>query len=104
MENTTIGIERLKELEKLEQKLRALETTGVDNWEGYGIAMEEINKQEEIDFLVEETISEIEEALGSGVFEPSERGDGYSFTDTATFEAIKVLEDFIVKYNELKQR
>jgi NADPH-dependent 7-cyano-7-deazaguanine reductase QueF-like protein len=29
---------RLKELEKLEVKMRALEGSGVDNWEGYDMA------------------------------------------------------------------
>lgn len=34
--------ERLKELEDAEAKLLALEAAGVDNWEGYDFAMEEI--------------------------------------------------------------
>jgi len=40
--NVTISKERLKELEDKEQVLNALEGAGVDNWEGYDIAMESI--------------------------------------------------------------
>lgn len=37
-----IDDERLEELEQAELKLLALEAAGVDNWDGYGFAMEEL--------------------------------------------------------------
>ena len=36
--------ERIKELEKAEVKLNALERGGVDSWDGYDFALEEYNK------------------------------------------------------------
>ncbi len=38
---TTLTTRRYKELLEAEEKLIALENAGVDNWEGYSIAMEE---------------------------------------------------------------
>lgn len=37
-----ISFERLRELQLAEETLRALEASGVDNWEGYDIAMETV--------------------------------------------------------------
>lgn len=38
----TISEAKLKQLEEDQKTLRALEGAGVDNWEGYEMAMEEI--------------------------------------------------------------
>lgn len=40
MEMVEISAERYEALIKAEEKLEALEGAGVDNWEGYDIAME----------------------------------------------------------------
>ena len=40
MENVTIAKEEYEKLLTAAKKLRALEAAGVDNWEGYDIAME----------------------------------------------------------------
>ena len=48
MENITITLKEYTQLEKDSETLRALEWTGVDNWEGWDIAMdllEEWNKE-----------------------------------------------------------
>ena len=42
-----IDSKRLQELEDAEEKLTLLEQYGVDNWEGYSIAMAEISDDEE---------------------------------------------------------
>lgn len=43
---TSIDLKRLKELEKAEQKLLALEAGGVDNWEWYDEAMTPVLKSQ----------------------------------------------------------
>ena len=91
---------RLKELEKLEVKMIALEGAGVDNWEGYGIAMEEIDAQEEIDSIIDAAVTNVLEVLQESAFEPSERGAGFAATEEAQEEAYDILTKVI---NELKQ-
>ena len=44
-----ISEKRLKELERAEAKLNALENYGVDNWEGYGDALTEYHQENAID-------------------------------------------------------
>ena len=39
---------RIEELEEREQKLDALEVAGVDNWEGYDIAMDILSEEKEV--------------------------------------------------------
>jgi hypothetical protein len=48
MDMISISKERYDELIAVEEKLSALECAGVDNWEGYDFAMEDIwNKTDE---------------------------------------------------------
>ena len=42
----TIGAKRYEELLHSENKLMALEGAGVDNWEGYGDAMQALEEME----------------------------------------------------------
>lgn len=89
-----ISKERLKQLEKAEAKLTALENGGVDNWSFYGEAMEEYNKQEEIEEKIDALMEEIEDAMLDGMYEPSERGAGFA----ATEEAIEKTKEIILKF------
>lgn len=90
---------RLKELEKLEAKMIALEGAGVDNWEGYGIAMEKIEEQEEIDSKIDQAVTKALEVLQESAFEPSERGAGFAATEEAQEEVYDILTKVI---NELR--
>jgi hypothetical protein len=90
---------RLKELEKLEAKMIALEGAGVDNWEGYGIAMEKIEEQEEIDSKIDQAVNKALEVLQESAFEPSERGAGFAATEEAQEEVYDILTKVI---NELR--
>ena len=74
---------RIKELERAEAKLQALENGGVDNWEWYSDSLEEYNKTIQIEEDREDFAKEIIEALGALIYEPSERGAGYAFHDEA---------------------
>ena len=90
---------RLKELEKLEVKMRALEGAGIDNWEGYDIAMEEIEAQEEINGKIDHAVTRAIDVLQESAFEPSERGAGFAATEEAQEEAYDILTKVI---NELR--
>jgi len=55
MENVTITKKEYEDLVDSQTKLRALENAGVDNWEGYDYAMEEMNQdlpRRQLDALV----------------------------------------------------
>lgn len=93
--------QRIKELKKAERILLALEAAGVDNWEGYDIAMEPINKEEEVESLLYAKVEEILEVLCGLVDEPAGRGAGYGFDSTAEDEVAMVLDDLIREYKEL---
>ncbi len=73
--------ERIRELEKAERKLRALENAGVDNWDGYDDAMDEIQKAEDYDNYIYEVASKIIDILGENIEEPAGQGCGYGITE-----------------------
>lgn len=56
--------ERIKELERAELKLNALEAGGVDNWEGYDFAMEAIRAEQDYEEFLEHVADEIMDAVG----------------------------------------
>ena len=91
---------RLKELELIAAKMSALECAGVDNWEGYGIAMEQIEAQEKIDNTINEAVEKAMEILQESAFEPSERGAGFAATEEAQEEAFEILTKCL---NELRK-
>lgn len=86
-----IDSNRLKELERKEAKLDALEAGGVDNWEGYDFSLEEyratIQKEED----AEEVLDSLLEILCLGVEEPAGIGCGYGFRSDAQEQALKLL-------------
>ena len=91
---------RLKKLELIEAKMSALECAGVDNWEGYGIAMEEIEERERRDNTITAAVDNALEVLQESAFEPSERGAGFAATEEAQEEAFEILAKCI---NELSK-
>ena len=95
-----IDSKRLRELELAEMKLNALEDYGVDNWDGYDDAMREIWKEQEREEKLEQILNEILVVLGSGAYEPSERGAGVAFSEDAEEEAIRIFKDYKVYFKE----
>ena len=93
-----ITIERLKELERSEQKLNALEIGGVDNWEFYGEAMDEYNKECAFEADLDDAIIELETTILSNKYEPSERGAGFALSDSGRDDVYLILKDLIEKY------
>lgn len=88
---TKITAQRLKELERAEAKLNALEAGGVDNWEWYGESLKDYNANIGREEQLEEILDEIQTILCSGAYEPSERGAGFTFSIDAQEEALKYL-------------
>ena len=91
---------RLKELERAELKLTALENGGVDNWVYYEFALKEysetIEKEEKHEALLEEIIS----ILCDGAYEPSEIGAGFAFHDDACADVLKYLKKQNIKFED----
>jgi hypothetical protein len=97
-----IDPKRLEDLEKKERRLEALEMAGVDNWDGYGIALREIAKEEETEELQNNIFYDMTVILSGGAYEPSERGAGCIFTDEAELEALNVFKAGLAKLEKLK--
>tara|TARA_R110000737_G_scaffold350568_2_gene389950 strand:- start:300 stop:593 length:294 start_codon:yes stop_codon:yes gene_type:complete len=94
-----ISKSRLKELQLIEEKMNALECAGVDNWEGYGIALEKIEEKQERYSKISKVVEEAMEVIQESAFEPSERGAGWASTEEAEQDAtdllINVLEELL---------
>lgn len=58
-----ISSERVQELLDIEKRMRLLEAAGVDNWEGYDIAMESYEKELEIHGKIDDLVDSISEEL-----------------------------------------
>ena len=74
---------RIKELERAEIKLRALEFGGVDNWEHYDESLSGYYRQVAFEDDIADLVSELASIILAGAHEPSERGAGYATTDDA---------------------
>lgn len=86
---------RIKELLDKEEMLNALEGAGVDDWDGYDFALEDIRKRKEREELRNELCSdlldEIEEALCEGIDQPAGSGCGFGFLESASAAALDIL-------------
>lgn len=91
----SISQTELDELRDAKAQLQALENAGVDNWEGYDIALDEYHaKKEKID-KVYDTLDEIMDVLAPSVYEPSERGAGFAFRDEAIEQARNIIRKLV---------
>jgi hypothetical protein len=86
---------RLEELEDIELKMRALESGGLDNWEGYDISLESYFKEKEQKERMMNVIDEVIEALCEGVEEPAGRGCGFGVRPECISNASDILSKFI---------
>lgn len=99
----SISKQRIKELERAEAKLNALEAGGVDNWDCYDEALSEYNAENELEERREDLILVLAEVFGECAYEPSERGAGISFNDDTNDLCAAILEKFGVNFNALKK-
>lgn len=104
MAEVKINENRLKELERAFIKLQALESGGVDNWEGYSESLKEWNKENALDELFEDTYQELLEILVEAkVEEPAGRGCGYSITPDEK-SVYNLLKRFTESYAGLEEK
>ena len=80
-----------KDVKRKLEILAALEAAGVDNWDGYDFAMEEIRKKDELEENAAAIIHEICCILSEGIEEPAGCGCGYGFSPSVVDEAIDYL-------------
>jgi len=90
---------RIRELERAEAKLQALEAGGVDNWDGYDFSLEDFYKYEEAEKKIAEAVNEIQETLAMEIYEPSERGAGWAVTEAGCDSIESILRELIRKNN-----
>ena len=83
---------RIKELERAETKLLALEAGGVDNWSGYDGSMAGIREAQELEKKRETLIQNLFDELGECIDEPAGHGCGYGFAEDAEDRVMKILE------------
>lgn len=83
---------RLRELERAERKLRALEAGGVDNWEFYDESLKDFNREDDIDARIDSSLTYIEEVYFTGVYEPSEQGAGFSISEDSLEEIRAIIK------------
>lgn len=97
----SISDKRLRELERAESKLKALESGGVDNWEWYDDSLKNWRLENERDELVDDFFNELEEAFGCSSYEPSEVGAGVCFKEGIDKEVKTLIYKFISDLAEL---
>jgi hypothetical protein len=105
-----ISEQRLRQLERAERKLNALESGGVDNWEWYSESLKDYFKEEELAELLDDSTQQLEEDLFSepdfwNVEIPSVREAGYSvyLTEDGQKFLRQYLESFKSKIDELNK-
>ena len=91
IKSNIVSDKRLKELERAEAKLNALEAGGVDNWEWYGESLAPYHALNELEENRSDLINELAEIFGECAYEPSERGAGIAFSDDVFSTAMKLL-------------
>lgn len=66
MGEVKISEKRLKELERAQAKLLALEAGGVDNWEWYGESLKDWFKEGRLEELLDEVVENVHDILVDG--------------------------------------
>lgn len=84
--------DRFKELLRAERVLQALQASGVDNWEFYDDALEDIRKEGEYEDKLSDLLDELCECLCTGVEQPAGQGCGYGFSASSLDSALEVLK------------
>lgn len=87
----TVSAKRLKELERSEAKLNALEAGGVDNWDAYADSLKDYWAENEREEKMDDLVTELSEAFGECAYEPSERGAGIAFNESVEQDVLQML-------------
>jgi len=107
MTDVKISAKRLKELERAESKLNALEAGGVDNWDYYGESLRDWFKETELEEIIESFIENAAQILAedSEVDYPAgrEAGPNVQLTSAGENALRNMLNIFIKEYKELME-
>ena len=105
MSEVKITAKRLKELERAESKLNALESGGVDNWEWYSESLKDWFKENRLEELLEEVVENIHDIMVDGVDYdfPAGRDAGISLTLNESGEEMikKIFKKLAEEYAEI---
>jgi hypothetical protein len=88
----SINEQRIKELERSEAKLHALEAGGVDIWDFYDESLTDWRAENEHEEKICSLVSDLKEAFGECAYEPSERGAGIAFAGNVASSVLGVLK------------
>lgn len=99
MKNIMVDEKRLKELERAMSKLNALEAGKVESWEWYDESLKDWRKDNEVDEIIEDTATQLLEALAECAYEPSECGAGFAIKDGESIIE-RALKEFKTKLDE----
>ena len=94
---------RMKELLRAEAKLNALEAGGVDNWEWYGESLKGWFAENELEERLDALMDDLECAFGECAYEPSERGAGIAFDDSAAAAVMEIFKTHKVTFQDLSK-
>jgi len=97
-----ITVEKYKSLLDDSRKLAALEAGGVDNWEWYGESLKEYYAENEKDEIIEDTVTEICEAVCECIEQPAGSGCGYGVNDKGVENLSIILINFLKKIKEVE--
>jgi len=104
MSDVKVTKSRLKELERSEAVLNALEAAGVDNWGGYCDALDEIRKADDIEDLIINTLDSISDAVGDNIdVECEEFGNIVTISSEGDDALEDIIRELLVKYTNLKE-
>lgn len=102
-----ISAKRLKELERAQAKLQALESGGVHDWEWFEESLKEWNKENRLEEILEEVVENIHDIMVDGVDYdfPAGRDAGISLTlNQSGEEGIKnIFMQLVKEYNDLTE-
>lgn len=101
MGKITVSKDEWRKIQRQLDKLSALENNGVDNWEWYGDALAEWNKENELDELAEEFLENMNDlTVDAEVDYPAGREAGHSIT-LPQEDVRELFVSFIGKYKEM---
>ena len=101
MTDLKISKTRLKQLERMEAKLNALESGGVDDWDFYDDALEQYHLENEMEERICNLITALSETFGECAYEPSERGAGIAFDDGVEASIVEIFTQHKVTFSDL---
>lgn len=93
---------RIRELERAEKKLQALEAGGVDNWEWYSESLTEYHFEESYEELLDEFTQSFQELIAESEVSPEDSRNGL-YLVTGDEDGIRNLLDLFKKsFKELE--